>query len=38
MIFSELLPEAHEGTETSRIGVVVTLAFTAMMALTLVLG
>lgn len=38
MIFSELLPEAQEGTDTSTIGVIVTLAFAAMMAVTLVLG
>ncbi len=36
MIFSELLPEAHEGMDGSSIGVLVTLAFTAMMAVTLV--
>ncbi|MBN2759132.1 MAG: ZIP family metal transporter [Rhodobacteraceae bacterium] len=38
MIFSELLPEAQEGADTSTIGVIVTLAFAAMMAVTLVLG
>lgn len=38
MIFSELLPEAGEGANPSTIGVVVTLAFTLMMAVTLVLG
>ncbi|MCH8466435.1 MAG: ZIP family metal transporter [Roseinatronobacter sp.] len=38
MIFSELLPEANQGTDSNSIGVIVTLAFTAMMALTLVLG
>ncbi len=37
MIFSELLPEASETVDTSIVGVIVTLAFTAMMALTLVL-
>ena len=38
MIFSELLPEATEGVDSSNLGVIVTLAFTAMMAVTLVLG
>lgn len=38
MIFSELLPEAQDGTDRSTLGVVVTLAFSAMMAVTLVLG
>lgn len=38
MIFSELLPEASESADHSTIGVVVTLAFTCMMGLTLVLG
>ncbi|WP_296475249.1 hypothetical protein [Roseinatronobacter sp.] len=38
MIFSELLPEATEGVDSSNVGVIVTLAFTAMMAVTLVLG
>jgi len=38
MIFSELLPEAQEHADSSLIGVVVTLAFAAMMAATLVLG
>lgn len=38
MIFSELLPEAHDGTDTSKVGVIVTLSFTTMLALTLVLG
>lgn len=38
MIFSELLPEAQEGISTATLGSVVTLAFTAMLALTLVLG
>ncbi len=37
MIFSELLPEAGEAVDHSAVGVVVTLAFTLMMALTLVL-
>lgn len=38
MIFSELLPEATEGVDSSTVGVIVTLSFTIMMALTLVLG
>lgn len=38
MIFSELLPEAQEQADNSTIGVIVTLAFAAMMAATLVLG
>ena len=38
MIFSELLPEAGEVADHSTIGVVVTLSFTCMMGLTLVLG
>jgi zinc transporter ZupT len=38
MIFSELLPEAQEEADSSTIGVVVTLAFAAMMAATLFLG
>ncbi|ATX65986.1 ZIP family metal transporter [Roseinatronobacter bogoriensis] len=38
MIFSELLPEATEGVESANVGVIVTLAFTAMMGVTLVLG
>ncbi|NBB96855.1 MAG: ZIP family metal transporter [Alphaproteobacteria bacterium] len=38
MIFSELLPEAQEEADSATIGVVVTLAFAAMMAVTLVLG
>ena len=38
MIFSELLPEVGEDVDHAMIGVVVTLAFTLMMALTLVLG
>ncbi len=38
MIFSELLPEAQAGTDQSQIGVIVTLAFSAMMGVTLVLG
>jgi len=38
MIFSELLPEALEEADSSSIGVVVTLAFAAMMAATLVMG
>ena len=38
MIFSELLPEAQAGTDQSQVGVIVTLAFSAMMGLTLVLG
>ena len=38
MIFSELIPEANQDSEHSTIGVIVTLSFTAMMALTLVLG
>ncbi|MCC5985864.1 MAG: ZIP family metal transporter [Rhodobacteraceae bacterium] len=38
MIFSELLPEASEGIETATLGLVVTLAFTAMLGVTLLLG
>ncbi|WP_296642521.1 ZIP family metal transporter [Roseinatronobacter sp.] len=38
MIFSELLPEAQEQADNSTIGVIVTLAFAAMMAVTLVMG
>ncbi len=38
MIFSELIPEATEGIEHATMGLVVTLAFTAMLGLTLVLG
>ncbi|MCC1482426.1 ZIP family metal transporter [Roseibaca sp. Y0-43] len=38
MIFSELLPEAQEDADNSTVAVVVTLAFAAMMAATLVLG
>jgi ZIP family zinc transporter len=38
MIFSELLPEAGAEVDHSLLGVIVTLAFTLMMALTLVLG
>lgn len=38
MIFSELLPEASDGIDSSAIAVTVTLAFTAMMGLTLILG
>lgn len=38
MIFSELLPEAQEEADASTIGVIVTLAFAAMMAATLILG
>ncbi|MFW5680929.1 MAG: ZIP family metal transporter, partial [Pseudomonadota bacterium] len=37
MIFSELLPEASEEVSTETVGVVVTLAFTAMLAVTLFL-
>ncbi len=38
MIFSELLPEASAEVDPSHVGVIVTLAFTLMMALTLILG
>ncbi len=38
MIFSELLPESQEGMDSSSVGVLVTVAFAAMMAVTLVLG
>lgn len=38
MIFSELLPEAGAEVDHSTVGVIVTLAFTVMMGLTLVLG
>lgn len=38
MIFSELLPEATDGVAPATTGVIVTLSFTGMMALTLVVG
>lgn len=38
MIFSELLPEAGVQVDTAQLGVIVTLSFTLMLALTLVLG
>ncbi|MCC5991952.1 MAG: ZIP family metal transporter [Rhodobacteraceae bacterium] len=38
MIFSELLPEAGEQVDHSTLGVIVTAAFTLMMAVTLVIG
>ncbi|TVQ29043.1 MAG: ZIP family metal transporter [Geminicoccaceae bacterium] len=37
MVFSELLPEASEAVKSETVGVVVTLAFTAMLAVTLLL-
>jgi ZIP family zinc transporter len=37
MIFSELLPEAGEAADHSTLGVIVTLAFTCMMGVTLLL-
>lgn len=38
MIFSELLPDTGAAVDHAAIGVIVTLSFTAMMGLTLVLG
>ncbi len=38
MIFSELLPEAQADDDASRIAVIVTLAFAAMMGATLLMG
>ena len=37
MVFSELLPEAHEAVRSETVGVVVTLAFSAMLGVTLLL-
>ncbi|MEO1092973.1 MAG: ZIP family metal transporter [Pseudomonadota bacterium] len=38
MVFAELLPEASEATTTETLGVVVTVAFAAMLAVTLLLA